>query len=156
MARGLVGVAIQSGCNAASAARNRAQRAMETAWRLPACRALLAGIVGRAEIADFNQWPILRSNIIGQSVDFGREEVRNRIAQLTDHFMAHGMTDPTGARHQAIIALGNAVKRQALVMGLSDTFAVLGMVLVAAGIAIPSDRESQGWRGGGRRPLENI
>lgn len=53
----------------------------------------------RAEIADFNQPSILRSNIIGQSVDLGREEVRNRIAQLTDYFMARGMTDPTGARH---------------------------------------------------------
>jgi DHA2 family multidrug resistance protein len=55
---------------------------------------------------------------------------------MTEYLMAHGMTDPTGARYQAIIALGNAVKRQALVMGFSDTFAVLGVVLVAAGIAI--------------------
>ena len=37
---------------------------------------------------------------------------------------------------QAIIALGNAVKQQALVMGFSDAFAVVGVVLVIAGIAI--------------------
>jgi DHA2 family multidrug resistance protein len=40
------------------------------------------------------------------------------------------------AHWQAIIALGNAVKQQALVMGFSDTFAVVGVVLIIAGIAI--------------------
>jgi DHA2 family multidrug resistance protein len=97
----------------------------------------LGGAIGTAVLATIvTKREQFHSNIIGQSVDLGREEVRNRIAQMTDYFMAHGMTDPTGARHQAIIALGNAVKRQALVMGFSDTFAVLGVVLVAAGIAI--------------------
>jgi DHA2 family multidrug resistance protein len=76
------------------------------------------------------------SNIIGQAVDLGREEVRNRIEQLTNYFLAHGMTDPAAAHQQAIIALGNVVKRQALVMGFSDTFAVVGGVLLLAGIAI--------------------
>jgi DHA2 family multidrug resistance protein len=46
------------------------------------------------------------------------------------------MPDPTGARHQAIIALGNAVKRQALVLGYSDTFAIIAIVLVLAAVAI--------------------
>jgi MFS transporter, DHA2 family, multidrug resistance protein len=97
----------------------------------------LGGAIGTAVLATIvTKREQFHSNIIGQSVDLGREEVRNRIAQMTEYFMAHGMTDPTGARHQAIIALGNAVKRQALVMGFSDTFAVLGVVLVAAGIAI--------------------
>ena len=63
-------------------------------------------------------------------------EVRERIATMTDYFMAHGMTDPAGARHQAIVALGSTVKLQALVMGFSDTFAVVGIVLVLAGIAL--------------------
>ena len=55
---------------------------------------------------------------------------------MTDYFMAHGVTDPTGARQQSIIALGNAVKRQALVLVFSDTFAVIGIVLITAGIAV--------------------
>jgi DHA2 family multidrug resistance protein len=97
----------------------------------------LGGAIGTAVLATIvTKREQFHSNVIGQSVDLGREEVRNRIAQMTEYFTAHGMTDPTGARHQAIIALGNAVKRQALVMGFSDTFAVLGVVLVAAGIAI--------------------
>jgi DHA2 family multidrug resistance protein len=44
--------------------------------------------------------------------------------------------DPAAAHQQAIIALGNTVKRQALVMGFSDTFAVLAVVLVLAAIAV--------------------
>jgi DHA2 family multidrug resistance protein len=62
--------------------------------------------------------------------------VRNRIAAMTDFFMAHGVPDPAAAHQQAIIALGNSVKRQALVMGFSDTFAVLAGVLVLAAVAV--------------------
>jgi MFS transporter, DHA2 family, multidrug resistance protein len=97
----------------------------------------LGGAIGTAVLATIvTKREQFHSNIIGQSVDLGREEVRNRITEMTNYFIAHGMTDPAAARHQAIVALGNAVKRQALVMGFSDTFAVLGVVLVLAGIAI--------------------
>jgi DHA2 family multidrug resistance protein len=41
------------------------------------------------------------SNIIGQSVTLGREEVRNRIAQTADYFLAHGVSDPATAHQQA-------------------------------------------------------
>jgi hypothetical protein len=49
---------------------------------------------------------------------------------------APGLTTP-----QAIIALGKAVKHQALVMGFSDTFAVIGVVLVLAAIAVAFTRK---------------
>ena len=68
---------------------------------------------------------------------------------MTDYFMAHGMTDPAAARHQAIVALGNAVKQQALVLGFSDTFAVIGIVLVLAGIAILLTGKPKGAAAGG-------
>ena len=94
----------------------------------------LGGAIGTAVLATIvTKREQFHSNIIGQSVDLGREEVRNRIAQMTDYFLAHGVTDPAGAHQQAIIALGKAVKHQALVMGFSDTFAVIGIVLVLAG-----------------------
>ncbi len=97
----------------------------------------LGGAIGTALLATIaTKREQFHSNIIGQSVDLAREEVRQRLAEMTNYFMAHGMADPAAARHQAIIALGNAVKRQALVMGYSDTFAVLGFVLVLAAIAI--------------------
>jgi hypothetical protein len=46
---------------------------------------------------------------------------------MTNFFLAHGVSDPATAHQQAIIALGNTVKRQALVMGFSDAFAVVGV-----------------------------
>ena len=97
----------------------------------------LGGAVGTALLSTIvTKREQFHSNIIGQAVHLGREEVRARIEQMTNFFLAHGVTDPATAHQQAIVALGNAVKQQALVMGFSDTFAVVGVVLVLAGIAI--------------------
>jgi hypothetical protein len=42
---------------------------------------------------------------------------------MTDYFMAHGMTDAAGARHQRHPRPpARPVKQQALIMGFSDTF----------------------------------
>jgi MFS transporter, DHA2 family, multidrug resistance protein len=102
----------------------------------------LGGAIGTAVLATvITKREQFHSNIIGQSVTLGREEVRNRIAQMTDFFMAHGVPDPAAAHQQAIIALGSAVKRQALVMGFSDTFAVIGFVLVLAATAVAFTRK---------------
>jgi MFS transporter, DHA2 family, multidrug resistance protein len=110
----------------------------------------LGGAIGTAVLATIvTKREQFHSNIIGQSVDLGREEVRNRIAQVTDYFLAHGVSDPAGARHQAIIALGNTVKRQALVLGFSDTFAVIGVVLILAAIAIILTRKTKADASGG-------
>jgi DHA2 family multidrug resistance protein len=108
----------------------------------------LGGAIGTAVLATvITKREQFHSNIIGQSVTLGREEVRTRIAQMTDYFMAHGVPDPAAARQQAIVALGNAVKHQALVMGFSDTFAVIAAVLVFAAIAVMLTRKVKG--GGG-------
>ena len=97
----------------------------------------LGGAVGTALLATIvTKREQFHSNIIGQSVQLGREEVRARIEQMTNFFLAHGVTDSAAAHQQAIIALGNSVKQQALVMGFSDSFAVVGVVLVIAGIFI--------------------
>jgi DHA2 family multidrug resistance protein len=42
-----------------------------------------------------------------------------------------------------VIALGNSVRQQALVMGFSDTFAVIGVVLGLAAVAILLTRKSR-------------
>jgi len=97
----------------------------------------LGGAIGTAVLATIvTKREQFHSNIIGQSVDLGREEVRNRIAEMTNYFLSHGVADPAAAHHQAIIALGKAVKRQALVIGFSDTFLVLGVVLLLSAAAI--------------------
>jgi DHA2 family multidrug resistance protein len=105
----------------------------------------LGGAIGTAVLATIiTKREQFHSNIIGQSVSLGREEVRSRISQLTDFFLAHGVPDPAAAHQQAIIALGKAVKRQALVMGFSDTFAVIAAVLVLAAIAVTFTRKVKG------------
>jgi DHA2 family multidrug resistance protein len=77
------------------------------------------------------------------SVTLGRRKYM-WIAQI----MAHGTSDPATAHQQAIIALGKAVKHQALVMGFSDTFAVIGAVLVLAALAVLLTRKVKGAAGG--------
>jgi DHA2 family multidrug resistance protein len=97
----------------------------------------LGGAIGTATLATFiTKREQFHSNIIGQAVTSGRDEVTARIAQMTAYFQAHGITDPTVAKHQAIIALGNAVRRQALVLGFSDAFALLGIVLALAAVIL--------------------
>ena len=63
--------------------------------------------------------------------------------------MSHGVTDPAAAKHQAIVAIGNAVKRQALIMGFSDTFAVIGVLLAIAAVALLLARKAKPAAGGG-------
>jgi DHA2 family multidrug resistance protein len=110
----------------------------------------LGGAIGTAVLSTIvTKREQFHSNIIGQAVDLGREEVRERIAALTNYFTAHGVTDPATAHHQAIIALGRTVKQQALVMGFSDTFAVVGIVLVIAGIALLLTGKPKGAPAGG-------
>jgi DHA2 family multidrug resistance protein len=105
----------------------------------------LGGAIGTAVLATvITKREQFHSNIIGQSVTLGREEVRNRISHTTDFFLAHGVPDPAAARQQSIIALGRVVKHQALVMGFSDTFAVIGVVLVVAAIAVAFTRKVKG------------
>jgi DHA2 family multidrug resistance protein len=105
----------------------------------------LGGAIGTAVLATVvTKREQFHSNIIGQSVTLGREEVRNRIAEMTDFFLAHGVPDPAAARQQAIVALGKAVKHQALVMGFSDTFAVIAAVLVFSAIAVAFTRRVKG------------
>jgi MFS transporter, DHA2 family, multidrug resistance protein len=109
----------------------------------------LGGAIGTAVLATvITKREQFHSNIIGQSVTLGSEEVRNRIAQLTSYFMNHGVPDPAAARQQAIIALGNTVRRQALVMGFSDTFMVLTAVLALAAVAVMFTKKVKGASGG--------
>jgi DHA2 family multidrug resistance protein len=105
----------------------------------------LGGAIGTAVLGTvITKREQFHSNIIGQSVTLGREEVRNSIAQLTSYFMNHGVSDSAAAQHQAIIAIGSAVRRQALVMGFSDTFAVIGVVLMLAAVAVVFTRKVKG------------
>jgi len=83
------------------------------------------------------------SNIIGASVDLYSQAVRDRLALMTSYFQSRGISDPSAAHEQAIISLGQAVRRQALIMGYSDAFAVLGVMLILAACFVMFTRKGQ-------------
>jgi DHA2 family multidrug resistance protein len=72
------------------------------------------------------------SNVLMNSVSLFGEATRQRIADLTHYFLTHGISDAALAQHQAIVAIGRTVRRQATVMGYSDAFMVVGVALVIA------------------------
>ncbi len=103
----------------------------------------LGGAVGTATLSTvLTKREQFHSNIIGQSITLTRDEVRARLEQTADYFMAHGLADRAAATAKAVGQLGAVVKRQALIMGFSDTFAVIGVILSVAAVAVLLARKS--------------
>lgn len=97
----------------------------------------LGGAVGTATLSTvLTKREQFHSNIIGQSVTLARDEVRTRIEQMAGYFQSHGVSDPTLATQKAVLAIASIVKRQALIMGFSDTFAVIGVLLAIAAVSV--------------------
>ncbi len=71
-----------------------------------------------------------------QSVTLFEEATRTRIAELTDYFLRHGVSDRADAWHRAVVAVGQVVRRQANIMAFSDTFFLLGVSLLVALAAV--------------------
>jgi MFS transporter, DHA2 family, multidrug resistance protein len=90
--------------------------------------ALLATLVTKREQ--------FHSNLIGGSINLFRDGVRERLSDLTGYFMSHGVSDLATAQGKAIVALGNIVHRQSLIMAYADTFAALGVLLVIAAASL--------------------
>ncbi|MBV8565854.1 MAG: DHA2 family efflux MFS transporter permease subunit [Methylobacteriaceae bacterium] len=110
----------------------------------------LGGAVGTTTLATvLTKREQFHSNIIGQSVTLYRDEVRRRISETTDYFLSHGVPDFATAQHKAIAAIGSIVKRQALIMGFSDTFAVIGVLLAIAAVAVLFARKARTAPGAG-------
>jgi DHA2 family multidrug resistance protein len=110
----------------------------------------LGGAVGTATLSTvLTKREQFHSNIIGQAVTLSRDEVRQRISDLTSYFLAHGVADAATAQHKAIVAIGNVVRRQALIMGFSDAFAVIGVLLVVAAVAVLFARKVSAGADGG-------
>jgi DHA2 family multidrug resistance protein len=96
----------------------------------------LGGAIGTASLQTIiTKREQFHSNIIGQALTINRGETRQRLAQMTGHFLSHG-ADQSFAHHQAIVQLGAIVRRQALVMGFGDTFAIIGIMLTIAAVSL--------------------
>jgi DHA2 family multidrug resistance protein len=89
------------------------------------------------------------SNVLTSSVSLFGEATRTRLAELSQYFMAHGLADPGTAGHEAMVAIGRAVRIQASVMAYGDTFLVLGAGLALAVLATLGLRRSDASSGGG-------
>jgi DHA2 family multidrug resistance protein len=104
----------------------------------------LGGAFGTAALATFvTKREQFHSNIIGAPVSLYGEAVRDRLDMMTKYFMSRGISDPAAAHGQAVIALGQTIRRQALIMGFSDAFALLGVMLIIAACVIMFTRGGQ-------------
>jgi|HubBroStandDraft_1064217.scaffolds.fasta_scaffold05040_7 DHA2 family multidrug resistance protein len=89
------------------------------------------------------------SNVLTSSVSLFGEATRTRLAELSQYFMAHGLADPGTAGHEAMVAIGRAVRIQASVMAYGDTFLLLGAGLALAVLATLGLRRSDASGAGG-------
>jgi len=87
--------------------------------------------------------------VLTSSVSLFGEATRTRLAELSQYFMAHGLADPGTAGHEAMVAIGRAVRIQASVMAYGDTFLLLGAGLALAVLATLGLRRSDASGAGG-------
>ena len=97
----------------------------------------LGGAIGTAAIETFfTHREQFHSAMITPRVSTLEPATRGRLADLQQYFMAHGFPDPATAMHRAIIAVGNTMRAQATIMGYGDSFALIGVVLLIAVVAV--------------------
>ena len=97
----------------------------------------LGGAIGTAAIETFfTHREQYHSAVITPQASLLEPATRDRLADLQRYFMAHGYPDPAGAMHRAIIAVGQTIRAQATIMGYADSFALIGVVLLMAVVAV--------------------
>jgi len=93
----------------------------------------LGGAVGIAMLQTFlTKREQFHSNVLNQSVSLLEQATRTRIDQLTQYFLDHGIADRTEASHEAVVAIGHIVQKQAFILAFSDTFYLIGAALIVA------------------------
>ena len=93
----------------------------------------LGGAVGIAMLQTFlTKREQYHSNVLSQSVSLFEQATRTRIEQLTQYFLNHGIADRAQASHEAVVAIGHVVQKQAFILAFSDTFYLLGAALIVA------------------------
>jgi len=97
----------------------------------------LGGAIGTAVVETFfTKREQFHSAMISPKVSPLEPATRDRLADLQRYFMAHGYPDPAGAMHRAIIAVGQTIRAEATIMGYADSFAMIGVVLLVAVLAV--------------------
>jgi DHA2 family multidrug resistance protein len=95
----------------------------------------LGGAIGIAVLQTFlTKREQFHSDVLTAQVSLLGEATRARLHHLADVFMTRVTTDPNVAQHDATIALGRILHRQAMILGFSDTVifqsVLLGLALV--------------------------
>ena len=96
----------------------------------------LGGAIGIAVLQTFlTKREQFHSNVLTAQVSLLADATRLRLDQLTHTIMVHGLADPAFARHEAMVAVGRVIRRQASMLAFSDTIifqsVLLGVALVA-------------------------
>jgi DHA2 family multidrug resistance protein len=96
----------------------------------------LGGAIGIALLQTFlTKRTQFHSEVITANVSLFDSETQARIAGLAGRYMAMGQTDAGLARHEALVAIGRSVHRQASLLAFSDTIILqsilLGLALIA-------------------------
>jgi DHA2 family multidrug resistance protein len=93
----------------------------------------IGGAIGIALLQTFlTKREQFHSNILSQSVSLSDPATHQRLDGLTNYFLNHGISDPAMAWHNAVVAIGRIMREQAYIMAFSDTFYLLGIVLIIA------------------------
>ncbi|MEI9987379.1 MAG: hypothetical protein WDN69_32100 [Aliidongia sp.] len=96
----------------------------------------LGGAIGTASLQTIiTKREQFHSNIIGQSVTPFAKRCASAWPRrpATSCRMAPIRASP---EHQALVQIGQVIRRQALVMGFGDTFAVIGVMLAIAAVSL--------------------
>ncbi|MEN3287146.1 MAG: transporter, family, multidrug resistance protein [Bradyrhizobium sp.] len=110
----------------------------------------LGGAIGIAALQTFvTKREQYHSNVLSQSVSLFEQATRNRIDQLTQYFVNHGVIDRSDAAHRAYVAIGHVVQKQAFILAFSDTFYLLGATLIVALFATMLLKKPDGLSSGG-------
>ncbi len=97
----------------------------------------LGGAIGTAAIETFfTHREQFHSAVIMPAVSLLQPATRSRLADLQQYFLAHGYADRAGAMRRAVIAVGKTISAQATIMGYGDSFALIGVVLLVAVVAV--------------------
>ena len=79
--------------------------------------------------------------------------MRDRILVLSNYVVTGYMSDPSAARGQALLALGQSIEQQPLIAANGDMFAALGIMLLAVSWFVLFARKGLRWP---VRPLGRI
>ena len=101
----------------------------------------LGGSVGTAMLATIiSRRSEFHGEMIGAAAASTDPAALKFLKDMQAYFLQHGVPDPARALHQAEILLARLAQKQALVMGYSDAFYVMGWMLVAAIVAVAFTR----------------